>query len=92
MVGPISYGGLNATMAANPIGLIITAMVFGSGFHLPLTTEGFREFGSISGKVKVAITVWNAIKISLCPYGGYQRNLYTVVTAIRNFCPPPGGY
>lgn len=61
-----AIAGLNATMAANPIGLIITAisLLVAAFIYLWNNCEGFREFWiNLWEKVKeIAITIWNAIK------------------------------
>ena len=61
-----AMAGLNATMAANPIGLIITAigLLVAAFIYLWNNCEGFREFWiNLWEKVKeIAVTVWNAIK------------------------------
>ena len=61
-----AMAGLNATMAANPIGLIITAigLLVAAFIYLWNNCEGFREFWiNLWEKVKeIAVTVWNGIK------------------------------
>lgn len=64
-----AMAGLNATMAANPIGLIITAigLLVAAFIYLWNNCEGFREFWiNLWEKVKeIAITVWNGIKTAV---------------------------
>ena len=85
-----AMAGLNATMAANPIGLIITAigLLVAAFIYLWNNCEGFREFWiNLWEKVKeIAITVWNAIKdFFVSVWEAISGTFTTVVTAIRNF-------
>lgn len=85
-----AMAGLNATMAANPIGLIITAigLLVAAFIYLWNNCEGFREFWiNLWEKVKeIAITVWNAIKdFFVSVWEAISSTFTTVVTAIRDF-------
>ena len=85
-----AMAGLNATMAANPIGLIITAigLLVAAFIYLWNNCEGFREFWiNLWEKVKeIAITVWNAIKDSFVSiWEAISGTFTTVVTAIGDF-------
>lgn len=85
-----AMAGLNATMAANPIGLIITAigLLVAAFIYLWNNCEGFREFWiNLWEKVKeIAITVWNAIKdFFVSVWEAISGTFTTVVTAISDF-------
>lgn len=85
-----AMAGLNATMAANPIGLIITAigLLVAAFIYLWNNCEGFREFWiNLWEKVKeIAITVWNAIKdFFVSIWEAISSTFTTVVTAIGDF-------
>ena len=85
-----AMAGLNATMAANPIGLIITAigLLVAAFIYLWNNCEGFREFWiNLWEKVKeIAVTVWNAIKDFFASvWEAISGTFTTVVTAIRDF-------
>lgn len=85
-----AMAGLNATMAANPIGLIITAigLLVAAFIYLWNNCEGFREFWiNLWEKVKeIAVTVWNAIKdFFVSVWEAISGTFTTVVTAIRDF-------
>lgn len=85
-----AMAGLNATMAANPIGLIITAigLLIAAFIYLWNNCEGFREFWiNLWEKVKeIAITVWNAIKdFFVSVWEAISGTFTTVVTAIGDF-------
>ena len=85
-----AMAGLNATMAANPIGLIITAigLLVAAFIYLWNNCEGFREFWiNLWEKVKeIAVTVWNAIKdFFVSVWEAISGTFTTVVTAIKDF-------
>lgn len=85
-----AMAGLNATMAANPIGLIITAigLLVAAFIYLWNNCEGFREFWiNLWEKVKeIAVTVWNAIKdFFVSVWEAISGTFTTVVTAIGDF-------
>jgi TP901 family phage tail tape measure protein len=85
-----AMAGLNATMATNPIGLIITAigLLVAAFIYLWNNCEGFREFWiNLWEKIKeVAITVWTAIKDFFVTIWEAIKNTFTtVVNAISSF-------
>ena len=85
-----AMAGLNATMAANPIGLIITAigLLVAAFIYLWNNCEGFREFWiNLWEKVKeIAITVWTAIKDFFVSIWEAIKNTFTtVVNGISSF-------
>lgn len=85
-----AMAGLNATMVANPIGLIITAigLLVAAFIYLWNNCEGFREFWiNLWEKVKeIAVTVWNAIKdFFVSIWETISSTFTTVVTAIGDF-------
>lgn len=85
-----AMAGLNATMAANPIGLIITAigLLVAAFIYLWNNCEGFREFWiNLWEKVKeIAITVWTAIKDFFVSIWEAIKNTFTtVVNGISGF-------
>lgn len=85
-----AMAGLNATMAANPIGLIITAigLLVAAFIYLWNNCDEFREFWiNLWENVKeIAITVWNAIKdFFVSIWEAISGTFTTVVTAIKDF-------
>ncbi len=85
-----AMAGLNATMAANPIGLIITAigLLVAAFIYLWNNCDEFREFWiNLWENVKeIAVTVWNAIKdFFVSIWEAISGTFTTVVTAIKDF-------
>lgn len=85
-----AMAGLNATMAANPIGLIITAigLLVAAFICLWNNCEGFREFWiNLWEKVKeIAVTVWNGIKeFFQAAWDAIKSTAETVWNGIKDF-------
>ena len=85
-----AMAGLNATMAANPIGLIITAigLLVAAFIYLWNNCEGFREFWiNLWEKVKeIAVTVWNGIKdFFQAAWEAIKSTAETVWNGIKDF-------
>lgn len=85
-----AMAGLNATMAANPIGLIITAigLLVAAFIYLWNNCEGFREFWiNLWEKVKeIAVTVWNGIKdFFQAAWDAIKSTAETVWNGIKDF-------
>ena len=85
-----AFAGLNAVMAANPIGLIITAIaaLVAAFIYLWNNCEEFRQFWiDLWENIKeIAITVWNAIR-DFCveAWNAIKTTAVNVWTSIKDF-------